>query len=86
MSPILDTQEKIERYKASLTRMDDDNLLKWERVVSSCRTREGAQAAADPDRMRLADAASYIDIVVQISVASHPYLQDEINNRGLQPL
>ena len=84
MPLIYDTQEKIERFKASLTRMDNINLLEWERSVRSCRTREGAQASADPAALARAGEASFIDLVVQIAVASHPYLQDEINNRGLK--
>ena len=83
MRLILDTQEKIEYYKASIAAMDDDKLLKWERTLSSCRTEEGARASADADSRW---TASDIDLIVQIAIVSHPYLQDEINNRGLQPL
>ena len=85
MRLILDTQEKIEYYKASIAAMDDDKLLKWERTLSSCRTEEGARAADNGDADRTL-TASDIDLIVQIAVVSHPYLQDEINNRGLQPL
>ena len=89
MRPILDTQEKIEYYKASLAAMDKEELLKWEHLIRSCMTEDGITkylpVAPNPN---FAPAFSRLDVdlIMQISVASHPYVQDEINNRGLQPL